>query len=574
MKTIRLLKLVITFLIFINGVCSAVEYVKSPPLSEVLKTGVIPCKEDTVTQAPIITWGGDMAAIYANGNQKNTVSNSIFGGLGLNLKLVREDVFTNQVKSFMDCSSPYLRGTMGMINMAAEVLSTDQSVKPVVIYQLTWSSGGDALVVKDKIKSPQELKNKTIALQAYGPHVDYLTKVLTDAGLSIKDIAIKWVKDLTGSDNTPMSAFYEDGVDAAMVIIPDAMALTSNGTVGSGAEDSVKGARILLSTKTANRIISDVYAVRSDYLKNNRKKVESFVRGLTEGQKALAELFKNKKNEGSKYQQMISASAGILLDSAQAVGDAEGLYGDCEFVGFDGNVKFFSDKNYPRNFEHLTDEIQTAFVSLGLISKKISIDQANWDYNTMQAGTSGTVKSAAAAKFDTEKVAKVVAKKQQQGTLNEGALFSFEVYFQPNQNTFPAEMYEDSFKKVIELASTYGGAIITVEGHSDPLAYLKKKKEGASPIVLTQIKQAAKNLSLTRANSVRDSIIGFAKDKGINIDETQFTNIGYGINQPKGGLCADDPCAPQSKQEWLDNMRVQFKIIQVEAEEVEFKDLQ
>ena len=68
------------------------------------------------------------------------------------------------------------------------------------------------------------------------------------------------------------------------MIIPDALALTSSGTIGTGAEDSVKGARILLSTKTANRIIADVYAVRSDYFESNRAEVEKFVQGLIQGE--------------------------------------------------------------------------------------------------------------------------------------------------------------------------------------------------------------------------------------------------------------------------------------------------
>ena len=38
----------------------------------------------------------------------------------------------------------------------------------------------------------------------------------------------------------------------------------------------------------------------------------------------------------------------------------------------------------------------------------------------------------------------------------------------------------------------YGGAILTVEGHSDPLGYLKNKyKKKASPMILQKQKQAA-----------------------------------------------------------------------------------
>lgn len=248
---------------------AAVQYIQSPPLTRVVDTPVGAVGGGPV-QVPIITWGGDIATIYANGNAKATARTSIFGKAGLTLNLVREDVFAKQVAAYMSGKSPYLRGTMGMINMAAEVASKDPRTKPVVIYQMTWSAGGDALVVKGGVNSAKELRGKSVAVQAYGLHVDYLAKVLADAGLSMKDVNVKWVADITGSGNSPAAALREGTVDAAMVIIPDAMALSSNGTVGTGAEDSVKGARILLSTKTANRIIADVYAVRSDYFQTNR----------------------------------------------------------------------------------------------------------------------------------------------------------------------------------------------------------------------------------------------------------------------------------------------------------------
>ena len=178
--------------------------------------------------------------------------------------------------------------------MATDLLSKDPRTKPIIIYQLSESAGGDALVVKAGIDSAKDLKGKTVALQAYGPHVDYLGKVLADAGLSFTDVKLKWLPDLTGTDNTPMAALYEKDVDAAMVIIPDALALTSGGTVGTGAEESVRGARILVSTKTANRIIADVYAVRADYLKSNRKEVEAFVHGLLKAEEAAGKLVADK----------------------------------------------------------------------------------------------------------------------------------------------------------------------------------------------------------------------------------------------------------------------------------------
>ena len=167
----------------------------------------------------------------------------------------------------------------------------------------------------------------------------------------------------------------------------------------------------------------------------------------------------------------------------------------------------------------------------------------------------------------------MVSKKQRQGTLDDSGLFNFEVYFKPNQSEFSAHLYEEAFTRAIDLATTYGGAIITVEGHSDPLGYLKKRKGGESAVVLQRIRQAAKNLSLTRANAVRDSVISYAKKKGITLDSSQFAIVGHGIEKPANGTCGKLPCAPSTEKEWLNNMRVEFRIVQVEAETSVFKPL-
>lgn len=555
-----------------NSVWATGPEVESPPLSGVIKTAIGEVKKTDEISLPVITWGGDIATILANGNAEVTAKDSIFARKGLKFKIVRRDDFKKQVEEYLQGVTPYLRGTMGMVNMATEVLSKDPRTKPVVIYQMTWSSGGDCMVVKEGIKTVKDLKGKTIAVQAYGPHVDYLGTVLKDGGLSTKDVKIKWIKDLTGTEHTPGEAFRKPDVDAALVIIPDGLMLTSKGSVGSGAEGSVKGARILLSTKTANRVIADVYAVRSDYFSANREKVKAFTHGLLLAEQELAKLFKDPKANQASYKALVTAAAQILFDSPQATADAEALYGDCEFVGFPGNVKFFGDANWPRNFANLTSSIQSTLISAGLMAKPVASEHAKWSYDEFKQGLAG-VENVESPKFKTEEVAKVVEKKRAEGKLGEGELFSFEILFQPNQNTFSSDIYADEFNKVLDLASTYGGAVIVVEGHSDPLAYLHKKKDGADEVILKRLKQAAKNLSLTRAVEVREGLIAHGKKKNISLDPTQFTVIGHGYSQPKTGLCGADPCPPKTKEEWLSNMRVVFRIIQVEAEESVFKPL-
>ena len=549
------------------------RFVEAPALADAVTATVKDCSANaTPLQVPMITWGGDIATIYANGNAAATTAGSLFFQNGMKLKLVREDVFANQLKAFLGCESPFLRGTMGMMQMAAEATEKDPRTKLSVIHQLTWSAGGDALVVKEGIKRPKDLKGKTVAVQAYGPHVDYLAKVLRDAGMSIKDVKIVWTKDLTGtSDSTPMAAMHAATVDAAMVIIPDALALTSRGTVGTGAEDSVKGARILLSTKTASRVIADVYAVRADFLKANRPAVEKFVRTLLLAQEQLAGQVKKK---GSELSKTLTASAQMLLDSPQAVADVEGMYADAHFAGWKGNVSFFTDANFPRGFGKVAAEMQTAMLGLGMNKKKVVLDAVKWNFNALKQGLTQT-EAVEAPRFDEKKVAPLVFSKAQSGQLAEGELFSFEVHFKANQNAFPAEDYREPFSQAIDLATTYGGALITIEGHSDPLGYLKQKKAGNTPeAVITRVVQAAKNLSLSRANGVRDSLIKDAKKRGVRLDPSQFVIVGHGISKPKSGMCGADPCAPKTEQEWLSNMRVEFRILQVEAEQSVFNPIE
>ena len=553
----------------------AIKYVDSTPLKDRVNISVQSCGVSKTTQVPLITWSGDEATILANGGGVKTSNGSIFGKQGLDLKLVREDVLSKQVESYLRCDSPYLRGTMGMINKAAEITDGDPRTSAVTIFQKTWSTGGDALVAKSGINSIRDLKGKTIALNLDGPHEAALAKVLSSAGMTLKDVNIVYTKHLVGfDDNTPTLAFYEDSsVDAAWVIIPDALALTSNGTVGTGGEDSVKGAKILFSTKSAQKIIADVYAVRADYLESNRDEVMHFVHGLMQAQERLIEIVANKDGVSSAaYKQIMTQSADILLDSSAKVADAMDMYYDATFVGFPGNVEFFGNPNNPRNFDSLNDEIQTAFLAAGIISKKVALTHAKWDYNLLKTGLKNTA-NVVVPKFDTAAVTAVITKKQQQGSLSEGELYSFEVYFKPNQNSFPASQYEVAFRKLIDLSSTYGGALITVEGHSDPLGYLKKIKQGETKLVLSRVRQSAKNLSLTRSNAARDSIIKFAKANGVILDSSQFAIVGHGFEEPTTGMCGVNPCAPKTEQEWKNNMRVVFRIIQVEAEAAVFSPI-
>lgn len=544
----------------------AQEVLKPKPLSEVIGRSAARITSTTL-EVPVITWGGDVATIH-------TLDGGFFAAEGLKVNLFAENNFINQVDGCLAGKTPFLRGTMGMINAATEVFKR-QGIDLVVIYQLTWSTGGDALVTRQNVNRPGDLKNKTIALQLYGPHMDYLANILNSANVALNSVNIRWFKELTlpayqtgGKTIDPVSAFLEDSaIDGVMCIIPDALNLTSGGKTGTGAAGSVKGARIMLSTKTASRIISDVYAVRSDYFSQNRGKVESFVKALFKGQEALQDLLERKSTMQKDYKSLMGHAAELLFDSAQAVPDVEALLGDCEFVGYDGNVKFFTGAGTTRTLEQLTREIQDSFIRMGLLFGKVSLKSAEWDYSTLARGLTNVslIPKPTQKVFDTRKVEEKISVEPTTWA-EEGTLFQVEISFGPNQSAFPENEYADDYKKALEFAQTYGGALIIIEGHSDPLGIMKARQTGKPAVEINQMEQQAKNLSLLRARAVRESFLQYCTRKGFRLDESQFVAVGMGILKPKYN-------PPRTKEEWDANRRVVFRIKQVEAELTEFSPL-
>jgi outer membrane protein OmpA-like peptidoglycan-associated protein len=450
--------------------------------------------------------------------------------------------------------------------LAVQPAFVKAGVPLVVLNQITWSNGGDAVVVRGDLK-PADLKGKKVALQLFGPHMDYVGTVLSSAGLSPRDVSFVWMKELTlpkydtkGKAVDPVSAFSIDSSIAAITAIsPDAAALTSGGKVGTGGEGSVKDARIMLSTKTANKVIADVWAVRKDWLDANREKAQKIVHVLMRGQEALADMSAQK---GAKYQQLLSKSAELLFGTSTMTADVEGMIGDAEFVSHAGNVAFFKAIGTVRNFAVLSEEIQTTLIGMGLMRGKTTLTHAEWDYVALAAGLKNTDTSAlASAKFDSAKLASAI--EAESTTWDGGTLFMVEINFDPNQASFDAARYAADYDKALKLASTFGGAVVAVEGHSDPTGIDKAKAAGENPLILQQKELAAKNLSLNRANAVRQSYLSYCKEKGLVIDESQFLAKGKGVSSPKFPQ-------PKTKDEWSANRRVVFRVLNVEAEAAEF----
>jgi len=356
------------------------EQIDAPqPLAEAITTPVGNVTDSPVLRVPMITWGGDMVTLLANGMSTRTQPDSPMAKAGLDLELVLQDNFDKQLKEYISGESPFLRCTIGMCNQALDLLNQDERTKPVVIYQLTWSRGGDTLVAKNDIMQVKELKGKTVAIQAYGPHVDFMTTLLQQAGMSMDDINIRWMPDLTLSPDSPPAVLNNADIDAAFMIISDAYGLTSGRRVGTGKSGSVEGARMIISTMYARRVIADIYVVRSDYFRDNRQKVKDFVDVLMQANDDLQPLMKDLRSPEKLA--LLEASADILLGDKEATPDIENLYYDAQFVDRAGNVSFLKDDTFPFRLGVLNDNIQRAFNDIGLIETTAPIIAADWDFS-------------------------------------------------------------------------------------------------------------------------------------------------------------------------------------------------
>lgn len=553
-------------------------YVDLKPLNELITSSPKSCSVQSTLQMPMIDWAGDFVTTYANGGV-DTDPNGMLALMDVSAHLYVQNDLVQQAKDYLNCDTPFLRVTQGQAMMLAPIMETNDATKMVAFYKHSFSQG-DHLVSKSSLSSPEDLCKANIAIMRYGPHTDFLGRILTDAGCDISTMQstgqIKWTENLTG-ENSPYHALVSDStIDAAFVVTPDMIDLVDNG--------HVPGSKVLVSTKTLNRVISDVYLVRKDYFLANKEQIKNLTHALFlageefEGiMSGLGQSLSGDNPSLNADQQMVLSMVASVFPNSTKGGDAveAGFFWlDVDFSGYPENVKWATENN-PRGWLGVNNEVQSSLASLGLSDRAYTLGHAAWDYTSMTEGLENT-SGVEQPTFNASAVAALVSERQKTGTLDTGELYSFEIFFGPDQNTFPADRYADDFKQLIDFAQAYGGAIITVEGHSDPLGFLMaqnpsrfgKSEKPATRLALRKQGQALRNLSATRATAARDALMEYAGDiVHVNMDPSQFTIVAQGIDDPKTGVCDTNlPCAPKTEAEWKSNMRVVFRIIAVPTE--------
>lgn len=530
-------------------------------LAETVTDPVRDCAAGWNENMPLIAWGADGVVAYANGSSLDNDGGPL-GEAGLPLSLSVVDSFEQQLKSYLACETPYLRGTLGMLAAAAPVTEFDPRTEQIVFFKHSFSAG-DGIVAGEGIAQITDLAGKKIAIQANGPHVDFVGRILADGGLSFDQVEIVWVSELTGDGDTPSAAFADGRADAAAVILPDARFLTSGGTVGTGAEGSVRGSTILISTQEAASVIGDYIAVRADYFDANRDDIARMVNILFQAEEEMRGFM---ASDGDPRQtQMASLMASEFLGGLPT---EEGvfLWQDAITDGWAGNAKHFGDPNEARRFDVLLEEVNIALRGAGRLDAPANLNTAEWDYTALTDGLNNLDERQIAA-FNPEAAAAAVQRLRRTGQLDANTKIDFEVFFEPDSTSFPIDLYAKDFEEILRLASTYSGAIITVEGHSDPLHFLRREQAGADNAELRAIRTSTQNLSMDRAIAVVDALTSYSSQLGVRMNRDQFTVDGVGISSPRHN-------PPATEAQWRENMRVVFRVLTVQAEATTFSPLQ
>ncbi len=150
---------------------------------------------------------------------------------------------------------------------AIQIIAKDPTAK--IFYLLDYSNGSDGIMGRG-IKSPTDLKGKTIARENLLFEEVLLRAYLAKGGLTAKDVTIK---DMTAADAA--TAFASKKVDAAVSYEPW---LTKAAKQGGG--------EVIFSTKGTN-LIADVIITRQKVIDGRKKELQGYLRAVDKAVKLV-----------------------------------------------------------------------------------------------------------------------------------------------------------------------------------------------------------------------------------------------------------------------------------------------
>ncbi|MBF0546820.1 MAG: OmpA family protein [Candidatus Riflebacteria bacterium] len=460
-------------------------------------------EKDKIVVFPINVWIGWLPIVAANHGFAPNEESVFFKkyGFKVNLKLIDDPVAARD--AYVTGTSHVLWGTLDMIALFAPGLMKDSRTSPRVFQQVDWSNGGDGIVVRSKIRSVADLRGKTIVYAQNSPSQYFITNLLINAGIPIKEVTHKY----TSSAFEAAAAFVSDNsIDACVSWAPDIYNIP----------EKVAGTHLLTTTAEANKLITDVWAIRADFSRDKPEIVKGLVAGIFEGM----DMCSDPKLKAQAFQ-WLADGYGMKVD------DVKSMENDAHSTNFAENREFFLNVNNPTNFERTWNNICFAYKEINLISEAVPFNQV-MDFSVIQ-----DLQKAGAFKDHVDKnVSKFVPTTYKKLSAeapiitqtvrisffpNSANIFEpgYDDIGRPIKNTLYDPNVEATLEKVARLVGAYERAVVAIVGHTD------SSMKGKVP------ESMVKELSLERANSVKQALI----DK-FKFDANKFVVEGKGWEVP------------------------------------------
>jgi ABC-type nitrate/sulfonate/bicarbonate transport system substrate-binding protein len=484
-------------------------------------------ENEKVVVFPINVWAGWLPIIAANHGFAPNEESVFFKkyGFKVDLKLIDDPVAARD--SYASGNSHVLWGTLDMIALFAPGLMKDSRTAPRVFQQIDWSSGGDGIVCRTKIRDVADLKGKTIAYAQNSPSQYFVSNLLINAGISLDEVEHKY----TSTAFEAAAAFVSDPeIDACVSWAPDIYTIP----------EKVAGTKILTTTAEANKLIADVWAVRADFARDKPEIVKGLVAGIFEGM----DMLENNTKKAKAFQWMADGY-GMTID------DVKAMAADAHSTNFAENKEFFLNANNPTNFERTWKNICFIYHQAGLIKDPVPFNQV-MDFSIIKdlekGGEFKHHKDKYVSKFVPTSYKKINAEAP---IITQTVRINFypnsaNIYEPAHDETgvpIPNTLYDPNvnatMEKVGRLVGSYDRAVVAIVGHTD------SSMKGKIP------EKIVKDLSLARAEAVKRALIDQFK-----FDPKKFVVEGAGWAKPA------DPADPLNQAL---NRRVEISVYPPES---------
>jgi NitT/TauT family transport system substrate-binding protein len=521
-----------------TGAVTTVKEYKFKPaerLPEVKGTaGFKPLKDNTVRFA-LNVWAGWSPIILANEGfaAKHVWKTADGEEFKVDLVLIDNPVTMRDAYASGDIHIGW--GTLDMLPLFLEGFvdesgkPRDNRVMPRVFQQIDWSNGGDGIVVRENIKTVADLRGKKLVLAQNSPSHYFALNMLVSGGVQPSEVEFVFTEDAFQA-----AAAFNSQKDIAGCVSwsPDIYNL-----------EKVKGNRMLVSTATANKLITDVWFARADFAEKNPGIIEAIVRGIFD---AMIDL----KDENKRKHVAQLMSEGYSIPAT----DTLAMLGDAHSTNWAENFQFFLNQNNPTNFERVWTQAYYLYSRIRSIKHRpVPFDQV-MDFSVIQKLGRETKYSSQRDEYKTQLVPKTI--KDVKAESNEILAHTIIIHFAPNDwdlhkkitrnldGKSVEELYDPNVDFVLDeigkLVGQFGAARIIIEGHTDA------SKRGEVPA------SVVKELSEHRANSVKQALVN-----KFNLNPNQLLVDGVGWDRPADSSDPDNHAK---------NRRVEVRVFSAEKD--------